>query len=1478
MYPLRKILVSALVLALSGIFAPAIIAAPAAVAAAPENPTFRQFDNGRIRIGSGAGEASVTATGVLRGPQYHSPDGNWYNLTIGNNTLDSAIGVGGDGTSSWNLNGAILEGSVSGVTFDYSEFVATEARGTGAIGYGSITSTGTTTVNGAPLRVTNRYTLEAISGFIRVTTSVTNLGEATATNIRTWVGTRDDWIGNSDASTKQRGSLTTTEFVASTSTSERSPAIKISTGSEGALFYSTSPRANTQIAGCCSFSNAYRADPLTNATQLYGDGSYALFVRLDDLALNQSDSYTWYYAAGEISTLTETISEVAQAAATWSDQSVTEIAENGQPYSDGVSASGSGGITYSVLSGNLPDGIVLDAESGTIAGTPTVNGTYTFVVRATAVSGDSTATSDSPELSITVGERPSFIDLTVLPLASANIPLADGVEASGYPAPTYSIVDGALPTGLSLNPVTGAISGTPTVRGASNFSIMATNALGSTETPNLSIAVTQAPRITSIDGIPVRVGRGIEFSGSASTSDDVDGFVVCSGTLPPGITLNSVTGMITGSATANGTYSFVLRAANADGFVDSDPISITVGQAPVADDGTVVSHAHSAELFIDGVSASGYPLPTYSISDGALPEGVTLNESTGEITGTPAATGVFNFTVTAANEFGQTTLGSFELTITEAPGWTDSELEASILRGVRYTDSIVAHGTPSPTYSVASGMLPAGLTLNTATGELSGTPTRLGEYSFSIAATGEGYRLTTEVFEFSIEQSPEFTGTYSVASLIVGDSLADNIVTTAWPAATFALSGGRLPAGVTLSPTTGALSGVPTETGTFPFTVLATNARGSAELTATIVVQPEPTPIAPETPETTEPAAESPADTTIEFDIPIGIDVVGAPVVIHSSGLAPGAPFTITVRSTPQVVGAGSVNDLGEIGTTIGIPGNLEPGWHSITVDSTSVTGEPSTEVIYFEITESQILESISSTPPTPAEEASSLTDDDEFYAEQGIDPSTIVTTATVNAQVAQVATVVASVALVSAVAGAAGAAAAAGAAGAAGSSAGSARSMSARGTTSASSSSGSGATHKSAESDTAESEEADADYGNLEADHDDFAHDESRWGDRLGLWKFSAIRAVDHLGAHLAESTSTLSPVLSRIINDGSYLRAMLGSISVLPYIAALILGVLAVDPSAENLAASALVVPMIAIVVLGVVDAFAGLIGVIALTITSVIVHPIVGLGDVRYLLSVFILGFAPIILATTFRKIRREPAGNRMDVWERIVDIALIAFIASLTTVSLVSGVPAFAGASVPLADHTMTIVVWVTAVAVARIGLEELAAAAFTARLDAVNPTEVSGPGIVQQWVSLAVKYAVLVIMIGDMVGWGWHLWVGAAVIFLPGLLSLTLPELPTFAWITQVMPGGLAALLAATLIGNWSTDSVTAVFGALPNFDELSFVLIPLPVILMAVLGMFASEDDKWYRSRGLNSVYVLGGIVVFAATFWITDFIGSVTA
>jgi hypothetical protein len=397
-----------------------------------------------------------------------------------------------------------------------------------------------------------------------------------------------------------------------------------------------------------------------------------------------------------------------------------------------------------------------------------------------------------------------------------------------------------------------------------------------------------------------------------------------------------------------------------------------------------------------------------------------------------------------------------------------------------------------------------------------------------------------------------------------------------------------------------------------------------------------------------------------------------------------------------------------------------------------------------------------------------------------------------------------------------------------------------------------------------------------MEADHDDFADSGLAWGDRLAWWSSPFMRALDRITFALTESTSKLSPVLSRIINDGSYLRSMLGGLMIFVYIASAVLGVVSVDPTADNIASAGNIAALSVILVLGTLDAFAGLIGIAAFTVVSVSMFGITTVGDIRYLVAMFIAGFAPIILATTFRKIRRPKIDSFTTLLDRIIDVFMISFVASLATLSVVGGISAFAGATVPLADAAKGLVFVITGVALIRIFLEELAARYFTERLDAINPTEVPGPGLVQQWVSLLFKYAVLVLMIGDMVGWGWWLWTGAFILFFPGVLGLLLPNLPKSRILTQLIPGGLAALLMATLLTGWSGDAVSAWYANTDLYGPMSFLLVPLPVIAVAIVGMFAAGGDKWYMTRYLKWIYYVGGIVVFSATVWVTDFFGQV--
>jgi hypothetical protein len=162
------------------------------------------------------------------------------------------------------------------------------------------------------------------------------------------------------------------------------------------------------------------------------------------------------------------------------------------------------------------------------------------------------------------------------------------------------------------------------------------------------------------------------------------------------------------------------------------------------------------------------------------------------------------------------------------------------------------------------------------------------------------------------------------------------------------------------------------------------------------------------------------------------------------------------------------------------------------------------------------------------------------------------------------------------------------------------------------------------------------------------------------------------------------------------------------------------------------------------------------------------------------------------------------------------------------------------------------------------------------LNFLNPTEVPGTFEWQPWASLALKVTTLVLMIGGMVGMGWHLWVGTFLIFLPGLIGMVFPNLPSFKWIHEFIPGGVGALAFATLISAWSGEIVNSLLGKSELYGQLSFILIPLPVILIAIIGMFAMQEDKLWQRAGKKWVYIAGSIAVFAFTVHITDFLPTI--
>ncbi len=271
-----------------------------------------------------------------------------------------------------------------------------------------------------------------------------------------------------------------------------------------------------------------------------------------------------------------------------------------------------------------------------------------------------------------------------------------------------------------------------------------------------------------------------------------------------------------------GTTSLIVAATDVDGNSTPQTVNITVTQAPVITSAAPTLSGVVGNNYSFNYTASGVPTPTFTLTGGILPAGLTL-ASDGTLSGTPMVPGLFTGTITASNAAGTATQ-NFSITINQVPAFTSSAPTATSLINTAYSFTVTASGTPAPTFSVTAGALPTGLTLSSA-GAITGTATASGLFTGTITATNAA-GTATQNFSISINQAPALTNGPTPSSGLVGTAYSFTYTATGFPAPTFSVTG-ALPSGLSLS-TAGAITGTPTAVGTFTGTVTASNGIGTA--------------------------------------------------------------------------------------------------------------------------------------------------------------------------------------------------------------------------------------------------------------------------------------------------------------------------------------------------------------------------------------------------------------------------------------------------------------------------------------------------------------------------------------------------------------------------------------------------------------------------------------------------------------------------
>ena len=391
-----------------------------------------------------------------------------------------------------------------------------------------------------------------------------------------------------------------------------------------------------------------------------------------------------------------------------------------------------------------------------------------------------------------------------------------------------------VPAGLTVSVTYAGNSTAPTAVG--NYAVVGTinenNYVGSATG---TLAITKANQTITFGALPVKVFGDASFALSATASSTLAVTYASSNKNVATVSGSTVTLVgwgtttITASQAGDGNFN---AATNV-------PQTLTVNPPAPVITSALTALAVQNSNFLYQITTNP-TLATFSAT--VLPAGLNVNTTTGIISGTPTARATTTVTLTATNATASDTK-TLTITVNPPPPVITSAPAASGQAGTAFTYSIV--GTNTPTSYSLTGTLPTGVTLNTSTGVISGTPAAgtAGMYSIIVTATNATGSVSQPLV-ISIA-APPLAPAYSGTTGLSGQqaALAPFSFTPAFTnnVTGYAITAGALPAGLALNTATGAITGNPTVTGTFAFTLTATGSGGATAVPFTLTINPAPT-------------------------------------------------------------------------------------------------------------------------------------------------------------------------------------------------------------------------------------------------------------------------------------------------------------------------------------------------------------------------------------------------------------------------------------------------------------------------------------------------------------------------------------------------------------------------------------------------------------------------------------------------------------
>ncbi len=387
-----------------------------------------------------------------------------------------------------------------------------------------------------------------------------------------------------------------------------------------------------------------------------------------------------------------------------------------------AAAGGAGTLTWSAV--GLPaNGLSINSTTGAITGTPTAKGTVSFTVTVTD-SSTAGAKPASTLLIITVNNpAPPTITTT-----QTQVTAAPGTAASVYGFTFHASGTGALTwsatglpaDGLSLAAGTGIVSGTPTSKATVSFTLTVSDSFGQSSAATafvLTVNNPTAPAITStqvqVTAAPGTVGSVYSFAFHATGTGTLTWSAV--GLPADGLSLAASTGIVSGTPTTKQSVAFTLTVSDTFGQASAaTAFSITVNNPAAPVISTTPAQVPSATVNVAysfAFHGSGFAPLSWSTSP-ALSDGLSINTSTGAVTGTPTTATTLNFSVSLTDGLGQvTTVNGFSIVVSmESIAFTPSAPSTVTAGGTLSVNATVSNdaGAGGVNWSVTCSSAPCG--------------------------------------------------------------------------------------------------------------------------------------------------------------------------------------------------------------------------------------------------------------------------------------------------------------------------------------------------------------------------------------------------------------------------------------------------------------------------------------------------------------------------------------------------------------------------------------------------------------------------------------------------------------------------------------------------------------------------------------------------------------------------------------------------